>query len=427
MDWEEANRFTQECIDKRFLAIQTVLSSNKVQIMELAKLAEMIEKKYAAKTSNPTKSNTQRDLRMKSPIHPKVSVDAKKVILSDSKKKLDAKKVNEGGEKKKEIAGKAKEEEGKADANGKKRESLMKVGEKTVRRSMDVGDPKAKEELKEKPHEVKHVKGNASKPDISKSDLKTGKVSGSHPEIAKPPSKIPQKSKITEKPIRQPTPKLEDPKAEVASENSNAEDKNSIAEDTSEKNPISLTPSVKNYTKEELNSLIMQLGQVPNEKKFENFAASMGLQITLHSLSHIDKNKFYLTSNEPRPEFLWVFKVIWRFQGKNIEDNEKLLEEIKEFIASPKDKSRLVPDVGQKFVDLLDNFDFSNENMDNVESVMGGIDLDVKIFSEKCEVSGILLHLIKEAALFGGILLPEGSISTVHSRYTHKLNQLTIA
>ena len=186
-----------------------------------------------------------------------------------------------------------------------------------------------------------------------------------------------------------------------------------------------MAPTPKIYTKEQLEGYISAIKLPSTSKTEENFVPSLGLQIALHSISHIDKSSFYLQTNQPKPEFLWVFKVIWGFEGKIIEDESKLFEEIKEFITRSEDKSRLICDIGHKILGLVDNFDFSNENMDYVESLISGIELNPKRFHEKCEVSGILVYLINEAALFGGILLPDGPTQRVHSRYAHKLSLLS--
>jgi hypothetical protein len=184
---------------------------------------------------------------------------------------------------------------------------------------------------------------------------------------------------------------------------------------------ISLVSKPLKHSKDEIHTLLSCIPIVTHSKSEENYIPSIGLQISLHSLSALPSSKFYLLSNSPPAEFLWVFSVLFQFTGVKIHyEDEKIWEEVKKLITGGKG-TRIVHDLGTVLGQISDSFDFSNENLDKVEEIVAGIELDSKKFAEKCEVSGILLNFIKEAALFGGVLVPEGPSWRVKSRLEHKL------
>lgn len=430
MDWEEINKFTQDYLDKKFKSIAKALESNKIQILELLKITDALEKHYKLKSALPLakpsripRSKSPPELKSPGKLRPpsdiKHNEDLKK-HTQDTKSHEDLKKLNpdpkhpedskkpknkDEEKKKKEIP--KKKEEDKAKDEDEKRLIIKKDSKKDVKRkSIDANPdkPKKKEDSK---IETKGSKSNLLKPDEIK-------VSGRSPARPSTESKLPKKS-----PTKPAEPKSAENNDAVAGK---LDEKDDIDNKIVEKPLISLTPSPKVYTKPELELILSALTPITPLKSQENFIPSIGLQVSLHTLSKLGKSGFYLDTNKPSIEFLWAIKVIWGFKGHLLQNNEEIWEEAKKFIVNEKN-NRINPDIGNSFIELTNSFDFNDDNLDYIEGLVSGIDLDSKKFSEKCKASGILILLIKEVALFGGILLPDGPPWRVYKRYSHKLSQ----
>ena len=414
MDWNSITSFAETCLNQKIEEFRKSLQNNKTQLAKISKVTERLEKFYKddKKTPGsaiPRSKSPAKISPIKSESRIKSLADAKKAeeLKKTQAKEAEEVKKTEKSPKKKENSLIAKPSETKEDEDKKKKE-ISKKNEETaskIKKTENHEDkPKIQQNSAKKKEESKLTKTNSVKIEENKSRPTDSKI---------------QKKITTVKPSEN---KPEDKKTEENQEDLSNQSKSGES-DEGEKKLISLKPNVKIYTKEELERLIFDLKDVSKPKKEANFVPSVGLQVFLHSLSSLDSASFYLNS-EPRPEFLWVFKAIWAFSGKNLDDG-KAFEEIKDFICNPKNRSRLALNIGQRFIDLIDNFDFSNENIDKVEKIVAGVELDFKKFREKCKVSGVLIHLIKEAGLFGGVFIPEGPDWRVLSRYSHKLSQLS--
>ncbi|OMJ71436.1 hypothetical protein SteCoe_30343 [Stentor coeruleus] len=492
MDWDDIQKFAEECLDKKILEINKTLLANKNSINKLLKLCDSLEKHFNQPEKGLLKVQTEKLLpRAKSPIaqghksprettekteeskktpedgvkkekkdpeekkkdaeekkkekeEKRKEIEARRKEAEEEKKKaLEEKKIQEEQkkkqkeeEKKKELEDKKKEkEEKKKEIEAKKKEAEEKkkteLEEKKKLKEEKKKEPEGKkkddedkkkepekpadqENTLKKPEDIKKPRKSVDMGEIKakkKEDAAHKKNVNSKAEDGKPekPSKMVSPTKIDSK-----KPKPEEPKPETIEEPQPDE-----PDPDKELVPI---PKIKTYTKPELEQILSSIKDTPHSKSDENFSISMGLSISLHALTHLQSSSFYLTKDNPSPIFLWVFSVLFAFTGEFYDkESGKLWQETKNFLTGGKNNSRVEHDVGHKIVQLAENFDFSDENLDKVENMVAGVEYEVKKISSKCEVSAVLIGLIKEATLFGGINLPDGPEWKVRSRCHHKL------
>lgn len=492
MDWDDIQKFAEECLDKKIVEINKALLANKNSINKLLKVCDSLEKHYKQPEKGLIKVQTEKLLtRAKSPVaqghkspreasekteelkkapedglkkekkdpeDKKKDVEDKKKEKEEKRKEIEARRKEAEEEKKKaleekkiqeEQKKKLKEEEKKKELEDKKREKEEKkkeieakkkeaeekkkieLEEKKKLKEEKKNDPESKkkddedkkkdpekptnqENLLKKPEEVKKPRKSVDMGEVKtkkKEDATHKKNVQSKAEDGKQekPSKMVSPTKIDSK-----KPKPEEPKPEPQEEVQ--------PDDPDPDKELVPIPKIKAYTKPELEQILSSTKDTPHAKSDENFSISMGLSISLHSLSHLQSSSFYLTKDDPSPIFLWVFSVLFAFTGEFYDkESGKLWQETKGFLTGGKNNSRIEHDIGHKIVQLAENFDFSNENLDKVESMVVGVEYDVKKIMMKCEVSAMLIGLIKEATLFAGINLPDGPEWRVRSRCHHKL------
>lgn len=424
MDNEELKKNAEDYIDKRINSISTSLKTNRESLNKLASICSSLEKHLKLNQSQ----SLQQLHKSKSP----ESKQTPKKPESRMKSPTNIKKPSEIPKKK--IAEGTKTEEPNTE-DSKKPESTLKKSESrpSVKKSLDFAESKKKEE------EAKHKKTASTKPEDSKKPEKKDEEQKTKKFGLKPPKKPEETEDKTKKSPRaaEDAKKTEDAKKpevkpkpskiglkSAAQEKKNTTQPASPAPDAQTTEPESFHPVAKTITYDEvtIKSKLESIPKVPHQKSEEIFIVSKGVQILLHSLSKLGSEKFYLTKNDPPEEFLWLFRIILQFINKEAADDQ-LWNAIKGVLTAGKD-NRIAPGIGEKLISLAEEFDFSEENLEKVEKVVAGVEIDVKKFKAKCEISGILAHFVREALLFGAVSMNEGPDWRLVRRWEYKLRNL---
>jgi hypothetical protein len=436
MDWDDIAKHAEESLDKRVSSISAVLKSNKLQINKLVSVCEALEKHFKGnnlkKNTSPEHALTERrsEARLRSPGLKRPT---------DFKKKL-----------KEEEDVKVKNSEVKAEDVAK--EQILKKTESRISIKKNSEVPEAKKE-----EDVKHKKNSSARHE----DVKKGKEEDAKHEdvkvkktIPKPNEKTPKKVEDKEDKIKKDT-RIEDkvkkePKVtgELKKKETKIEDKtpkkteNALkkGEEISKKGDkenhehpeetgnvedidhFDLSPKPVHYDQSLIQQKLSSLTVNPHPKSSENFSLSTGVQILLHSLNKLPSEKFYLLKNGPPSQFLWLFKVLFLFLNKDFTE-ETLPEVTKDFLSGGKG-TRVLQDIGSFLINLSNELDFSEETLEKVEKEVIGVQIDVKRFGKKCEVSGVLSYFIKEILLFGAVNMEEGPDWRLKRRWEYKLSQL---
>lgn len=434
MDWEEITKFAEDSIDKRLASIHAALQGNRVEVNKLVSVCDSLAKHLKL---NPVRSLEQ--LRSNASPEPKVTP---KKPESRLKSPSSLKKPSEIPKKKIPEAQKAEEASKKPEETEKKPDSTLKKTESklSLKKSIDFGGLKKKEE-----EEVKHKKTASSKPEdlkkIEKKELNHKEEDSKIKKIGLKPPKKPEDSEDKNKASPRANQQLKTPeepkkKPEVVAKPSKIGARTVPQEKKSDEQiespesehqiiePASFNPVPKPIKYEEsfIKSKLESIPKEAHSKSAEVYSISKGVQILLHTLSKFSSEKFYLTKNDPPSEFLWIFKVVLQLLNKEPTD-EQLWETIKDLLTNGKG-NRVMAGIGESFIRLTEEFDFSEENLEKIEKMTAGVEIDVKKIREKCEVSGILAYLLKETLLFGAVSMEEGPNWRLLRRWEYKLSQL---
>ena len=93
---------------------------------------------------------------------------------------------------------------------------------------------------------------------------------------------------------------------------------------------------------------------------------------------------------------------------------------ISEFISDIKNKEKHKKLVDKVMLEHIASFNFSNENIDKIELLIGGQTLDPQQFTEICAVSGLLMFTIREAAVYSAVIKGKVPPFRQYARLLHK-------
>jgi hypothetical protein len=157
-----------------------------------------------------------------------------------------------------------------------------------------------------------------------------------------------------------------------------------------------------------------------SEDKLSNippFTLSLGAKSAVGLMKAIDKTK--TTSQAMNEEIVWCFRLLYQFSNELLhEDNNEAWEQIKEFITCE--------DLSAAVFTRMDNFDFSDENIDRIEKLVEGNrhKIDPTFYNKIDELSGFLIFALKDAAEYAGLIPEKRTPARHYSRLQHKKNKL---
>jgi hypothetical protein len=132
-----------------------------------------------------------------------------------------------------------------------------------------------------------------------------------------------------------------------------------------------------------------------------NFALSLGAKSAVTLLHTINITQF--TNSEMNTDVVWCFRLLFQLAGQTLsESDQEAWDTSKAFLL---DSSQTLDEkMGEKFA----NFDFSDENIDKLETLVDGNrnKIDPAYFNQFNAMASFLMFALKDAAEFAG-LLPE--------------------
>jgi hypothetical protein len=158
-----------------------------------------------------------------------------------------------------------------------------------------------------------------------------------------------------------------------------------------------------------------------DSRKDHQLVFSSLVQTTVSQLNHIDLEPID-SLLEYSMKNIVIFQLFFQFLRKPLpDDQEKSWLQIKEFLSSLKSTSCSRETVSEKVMKEVEKFDFSNENIDEIESIVKekGLNID-----EKDELAYVLIpfyYILKETCFFSGVFQGKGPISRQLSRIEYKL------
>lgn len=147
------------------------------------------------------------------------------------------------------------------------------------------------------------------------------------------------------------------------------------------------------------------------------FSLSLGAKSAIGLLKNVNKEKTLGQGVEP--DIVWCFRLLFQFSGESLpEDDTDAWEKCVEFINSGA--------LNELVTDRMQSFDFSNENIDEIEKLVGGNrhKIDPTYFNKIDEMSGFLIFALKDAAEYAGLIPEKRTPARHYSRLLHKKNKL---
>ena len=433
---------------------------------------EDAKKKEAAarKKEEEIKKKEEIELKKKEEIARKKEEEIKKKEEAIAKKKEDeGKKKEEDGKKKEEVKKKPEEKKSKAEEDKTKLEEEKKAKPEDPKKKGPENKQKKEEEKKKKPEDdkkkIEEEKKKLEEEKKAKILKPKGKKGGSE---AKPEEK-PIVSKPEENPVEShPDPSKDsqsdlDQKILLTTEDSHdipssdateghhipsdsvPHEEKSVPESPEESKsahspPISSNPHheesksspapagasarlAATLNKQEIEEQIKNLTTqcTPEElSKIKQFEISVGAKSALSLLNTMEDDKFYVGVT-PRREVIWTFRLFLQFTGQTLPDNDNEAWGIlSEFISDIRNKEKHQKLVDKVILERIVSFDFSNENVDKIELLVCGQNLDPQQFTEICAVSGLLMFTIREAAVYSAVIKGKVPPFRLYARLLHK-------
>ena len=172
---------------------------------------------------------------------------------------------------------------------------------------------------------------------------------------------------------------------------------------------------------EQLNNLTSQYSQedLLKERQFE---LSVGAKSALGLLNSMEDEKFY-QGVIPRKEIIWVFRLFFQYLGRTLDEDDSLAwDSVSEFLTDIRNKEKHQKQTDKVLLDTIATFDFSDDNIDKIELLINGQQLDPQQYTETCALSGLLMFTLREASVYSvvtkGKLLP----SRQYKRLLHKIS-----
>ena len=134
------------------------------------------------------------------------------------------------------------------------------------------------------------------------------------------------------------------------------------------------------------------------------FQLSLGAKSAMSLLNTLDETQLYLHTVPPREETMWVFRLFFQLCGETLPDDKaEAWEECKMFLEAGQASG-----MEKKIQEAVAGFNFSNENIDQVEKLLAGkVDkVNPNMYNQFCTLTGLIMFTVKEGVTYSG-LIPE--------------------
>ncbi|CAG9316599.1 unnamed protein product [Blepharisma stoltei] len=481
MEWGDLNSAVNDAINSRIEGICTSLASQRNTIEQIIQAIQIIEEKVrnnkpekhkltidlnedtsskiidnrpqTTKVQVPRKSfgtperpsttdsklKKQNEEKLKKEEAKKAADEAKKIAEEAKKRKFEeAKKKKEEEEMKKKAAfAKKKEEEAKKKAEEAKEKKLKeeaKAKQIADKKALLDEEKKKIEESKKKSEELKkHAEESKKKPAESKSKAEEEKkkkidiklkpeIIRTHRNTIEKDSNIQENHEIFNTNGHNSPPSVNpfDPRRSVVIDHQEEAKitRRSCTIDESSKRRSSLYPIEIDAQIAQLQAL-HSMEDLTTEKKFE---LSVGAKSALSLLTTMDDDKFYL-DRYPSPDVVWAFRVFFQLLNLAVpEDDNEAWNYCREFLIAARNKDSNKKSIDRVFIEKVNEFDFSEDNIDVIENMIIGNDskLNPQYFTDFCPLTGLLMFAIREAALYGGAIKGKTPAWRQYRRLLHK-------
>lgn len=152
------------------------------------------------------------------------------------------------------------------------------------------------------------------------------------------------------------------------------------------------------------------------------FQLSVGARSALSLLNTVEDSQLYLTSLPARDEVFWVFRLFFQLCGEPLSDNkEEAWAVCRTFLVAGK-----ATGLEEKVAETAAGFSFSNENIDQVEALLGDrVDrINPSLYNTFCTLSGLMMFPIKEALAYAGLLPEKVQPWRKYQRLLHKRKKI---
>lgn len=132
------------------------------------------------------------------------------------------------------------------------------------------------------------------------------------------------------------------------------------------------------------------------------FQLSLGAKSAMSLLNTLDEAQLYLNSIPSREETMWVFRLFFQLCGETLPDDKVEAWDIcKVFLTAGQEIG-----MERKVQEAVGSFDFSNENIDRVEKILGGrVDkVNPNMYNQFCTLTGLIMFTVKEGITYSGLL-----------------------
>lgn len=132
------------------------------------------------------------------------------------------------------------------------------------------------------------------------------------------------------------------------------------------------------------------------------FQLSLGAKSAMSLLNTLDEAQLYLNSIPPREETMWVFRLFFQLCGETLPDDKVEAWDIcKVFLTAGQEIG-----MERKVQEAVGSFDFSNENIDQVEKILAGrVDkVNPNMYNQFCTLTGLIMFTVKEGVTYSGLL-----------------------
>ena len=148
------------------------------------------------------------------------------------------------------------------------------------------------------------------------------------------------------------------------------------------------------------------------------FALSLGAKSGLCLLNSLDNGSLYITSEPVREEVYWVFRLFFQLLGQTLSDVKSEMWAIcREFIETGKTNN-----LENHILQACDRLDFSEENVDKVERLLGEKwdRVNPNLYSTFCQLSSLVMFVVKEALVYAGLVPDKAAPWRKCQRLLHK-------
>lgn len=153
------------------------------------------------------------------------------------------------------------------------------------------------------------------------------------------------------------------------------------------------------------------------------FQLSLGAKSAMSLLNTLDETQFYLNSVPSRDETIWVFRLFFQLRGKKLPaEKQEAWEECKQFLIAGREAG-----MERTVQEAVLNFDFSNENIDQVEQILSGKveKINPNLYNQFCTLTGLIMFSVKEGLTYAGLIPEKATPWRKYQRLIYRRSKLS--